>query len=216
MGISLRAAAAAAGCAFVAAGAANAAFVYSSASRSVDITVNSAVVDSESTTAFGGWFGTANANSDGYSALAQQGSGLSSLEMSLVGSASADAVATAAIVARSTADISFIASASESISWIASLGAGSSGGATPGALVVRVTDSTTGSVILAFSGPTAGSGSFSVVSGRSYRVEVSAIAAVQGGGLSAANYSVGFFAPVPAPGAIALLGLAGLVGRRRR
>ena len=81
----------------------------------------------------GGWFGTANANSDGYSALAQQGSGLSSLEMSLVGSASADAVATAAIVARSTADISFIASASESISWIASLGAGSSGGATHGA-----------------------------------------------------------------------------------
>ncbi|MFM7052391.1 MAG: hypothetical protein ACKOYN_09695 [Planctomycetota bacterium] len=216
MGLTLRAAAFAAGCAFAASGVANAAFVYSSSSRSVDVTVNSTVVDSEFTSAFGGWFGSASSNGAGYSALAQQGSNLASLEMSLVGSATVDASATAAIMARSMADISFIASASESISWLASLGSGSTGSAAPGLLTVRVTDSTSGTVVLAFTGPTAGSGSFGVVAGRSYRVEVSAMAIVQGGGLSAANYSAVFSAPVPAPGAIALLGLAGLVGRRRR
>lgn len=216
MGLSLRAAAVAAGCAFAAAGIANAAFVYSSANRTVDVSFNSTTVDSESTTAFGSWFGSASSNGSGYTALAQQGSNLDSLEMSLVGSATIDASTTAAIMARSMADISFIASASESISWLASLGSGSTGGGAPGQILVRVTDSTTGTVVLAFSGPTAGAGSFSVIAGRSYRVEVSAMAIVQGGGLSAANYSVGFTAPVPAPGAIALLGLAGLVGRRRR
>ena len=63
---------------------------------------------------------------------------------------------------------------------------------------------------------TGGSGSFDVVSGRSYRVVVSATANAVGSTNAVANYNVGFFSTVPTPGAVALLGLAGLVGRRRR
>ena len=59
------------------------------------------------------------------------------------------------------------------------------------------------------------SGSFDVIAGRQYRVEITASATTQGTGEYFANYNIGFTS-IPQPGAVALLGLAGLVARRRR
>jgi len=201
---------------FVAASAANAGFVYQSAAREVSVSVSGAVVDSESSSAFGGWFGDASVNNANYVGLATQGSGLDAFEMSFVGAAQLNASSAANLNARSVATIVFVSNATESLRWIASLAREAVGSNNNASIAFSVTEIDTGAILLAFSGPSNGAGSFDVVSGRSYRVSISAIANATGSTSALANYNIGVFSTVPGPGAIALLGLAGLAGRRRR
>jgi len=208
--------AAALSAAALAASAANAGFVYQSSAREVSVSVAGAVVDSESTVAFGDWFGNASVNTSSYVGLATQGSGLDAGEMSFVGAAQLSANTAASLSARSVATVVFVSDATESLQWIASLAREAAGSNNSASIAFSVTEIDTGAILLAFSGPSNGSGSFDVVSGRSYRVSISAIAGATGPSSALANYNVGLFSTVPAPGAVALLGLAGLAGRRRR
>jgi len=201
---------------FVVASAANAGFVYQSSAREVSVSVSGSVVDSESSTAFGGWFGDASVNTSNYVGLATQGSGLDALEMTFVGAAQLNASSPANLNARSVATVVFQSNATESLRWIASLAREAVGSNNNASIAFSVTEIDTGAILLAFSGPSNGAGSFDVVSGRSYRVAISAIANATGATNALANYNIGVFSTVPAPGAIALIGLAGLTGRRRR
>ena len=195
---------------------ASAAFVYQSSSRETSASVGGSVVDSESTTASGSWYGSASANTATYTILSTQGSNLASTEMTFVGAAQVSASGSATLGASSTATVTFLASATDTVRWIANLARDFSGAGNNAAISLSVIDLTTFNPVLAFTGPTIGSGSFDVVGGRSYRVSISATANATSATNSVANYNVGFFSTVPAPGAIALLGLAGLAGRRRR
>jgi len=195
---------------------ASAGFVYSTSARETSASVGGSVVDSESTTASGSWYGSASANTASYVILATQGSNLASTEMTFVGAAQISASSAATLGATSTANVTFLASASETIRWIADLAREASGAGNASAISLSVLDLATLNPVLAFTGPTIGSGSFDVVAGRSYRVIVSATSSAVGSTNASANYNVGFFSTVPTPGALALLGLAGLAGRRRR
>jgi hypothetical protein len=202
--------------AFIAVQSASASFVYQSASRLTTASVAGSVVDSESTTAFGSWFGSASANTASYIILATEGSNLAASEMSFVGASQISASAPATLGATSTATVTFLADASETIRWIADLWRESSGAGNSASIALSVIDLTTFNPLLAFTGPSLGSGSFDVIAGRTYRVNISATADAAGATDALANYNVGFFSTVPTPGALALLGLAGLTGRRRR
>jgi len=195
---------------------ADAGFVYTSSNRVVDVSVNNAVVDSQSTTAQGSWYGSASSNTSSYAGLATQGSNLSFAAMTFVGAAQLDASATAAIAARSAASVFFSSNATESIRWIADLAAQAQGANNTSSIALSVFDITSNSTVLAFTGPSIGSGSFNVTSGHNYRVELAANASAAGPVNALANYNVGFFSTVPGPGAMALVGLAGLASRRRR
>lgn len=195
---------------------ANAAFVYQSSSRETSASVGGSVADSESTTAAGSWYGSASANTATYTILSTQGSNLASTEMTFVGASQISASAPATLGATSTATVTFLASATDTVRWIANLARDFSGAGNNAAISLSVIDLTTFNPVLAFTGPTIGSGSFDVIAGRTYRVNISATANATSATNSVANYNVGFFSTVPAPGAIALLGLAGLTGRRRR
>jgi MYXO-CTERM domain-containing protein len=83
-------------------------------------------------------------------------------------------------------------------------------------VVVTLTDLTTGVVRLTASATAAFSGTLELENGHNYRLNIDADAAVQGAGDALGQYNVAFSAPVPAPGAIALIALAGFVARRRR
>jgi hypothetical protein len=197
--------------------AASAGFVYQSAAREVAVSVNGSVVDSESNAAFGGWFGSASSGNSAFSALATQGSGLSYGEMSFVGASQIDASGDTALVnASSIATVVFTADSTESIRWIANLFRDSVGTGNSASIALSVVDAVSGNILLAFTGPSIGSGSFDVQAGRSYRVNLAALSIADGPSNSLSNYNVGFFSAVPTPGAVALLGLAGLAGRRRR
>lgn len=202
--------------ALVACQAASASFVYQSANRDVRATVNGAVVDPESTTAYGSWFGSASANSANYVILATQGSNLAAGEMTFVGASQIDASAAANLGASSTATVTFLSDATETIRWIANLARASSGAGNSAAISMSVIDVAAGTPLLAFTGPSTGSGSFDVVAGRTYRVTINSSASASGSANAVSDYNVGFFSTVPAPGAIALLGFAGIAGRRRR
>jgi len=202
--------------ALVAASSASAAFIYQSSSRETSASVGGSVVDSESTTAVGSWYGSASANTASYVVLSTLGSNLAAGEMTFVGAAQISASAPAVLGATSTATVTFLADASETVRWIADLWRESVGAGNNAAISLSVIDLTTFNPVLAFTGPTLGSGSFDVVAGRTYRLNISATANAAGSTNAVANYNVGFFSTVPAPGAIALLGLAGLAGRRRR
>ncbi|MFM1821750.1 MAG: hypothetical protein RI967_16 [Planctomycetota bacterium] len=194
--------------------AASAGFVLQTASRGVSVSSMGSVVDSDSNNMFDAWFGSASTSGMGYSALATQGSNLSYSEMTFVGAAQTSASMPAMLGAMSMVDVVFAADANESISWIVGLGESFGENGVAFASVV-VTDLTTGVIRLAMSSDAAGSGSFDVIAGRQYRVEIKASASNDGTGEYFANYNVGFTS-IPQPGAIALLGLAGLVARRRR
>lgn len=195
---------------------ASAGFVYQSADRSVTASVGGSVVDAESNTAFTSWFGSASANSANYVILSTQGSNLAASEMTFVGAAQISAGAPAVLGAASTATVTFLADATESIRWIVDLWRESSGTGNSAAISLSVMDVAAGTPLLAFTGPSLGSGSFDVIEGRTYRVNIAATSAAVGSTNAVANYNVGFFSTVPTPGAIALLAVAGLVGRRRR
>ena len=212
MGIILRSAAPAA-LALATSMAAEAAFVYSSASRSTAVSFGSTVVDSESTVAFGDWFGSASSSGSTYSMLATQGSRLAITEMSFVGAAQAEGSATAPVSAASLVDVFFTVDLSESISWIAGLSTDAGGGS---GISLIVSDLTSGTNVLVFSGPTNGSGSFDVVAGRSYRLQIAATATNAAQSSALASYNANFQSTIPAPASI--LALAGILGvsRRRR
>lgn len=193
---------------------ASAGFVLQSASREVSVSSMGSVADSDSNNLFDSWFGSASTSGMGYSALATQGSNLSYSEMTFVGAAQLSASMPSMLGASSTAEVVFAADANETITWIVGLGENFGAQGVASASVI-VTDLTTGTIRLAMSSDAAGSGSFEVIAGRQYRVEVTATATAQGTGEYFANYNIGFTS-IPQPGAVALLGLAGLVARRRR
>ena len=215
MGLKTRIAASAA-VALVGLPTANAGFVYQSALRSVDIAVSGSSVDSDSSTAFGSWFGSASMLGSGYSSLASHGSNLSYGELILVGAAQVSAPNSVAnIVARSWADVTFLADMDETISWIAGLGVESTGVGNIASVSVIVTDVGTGAIRFASSDDSTGSGSFAIVAGHNYRVQITASSTAATSGEVLSNFNVGFYS-IPAPGALALVGLAGLVVFARR
>ncbi len=195
---------------------AQATFVYVSSARSVDLTSGGSSVDSDSTAATGSWYGAASGVNSSFNALITQGSELAANEMTFVGASQLDVFSTVALVGTSRADVTFLSDSTESITWITDLWREAAGGGNSASISLLVTNVTTGSIMLAFSGPTLGSGSFDVDAGSTYRVQLVATATGAGAGDALSNYNLGFFSTVPAPGAVALLGLAGLVARRRR
>ena len=126
-----------------------------------------------------------------------------------------------AVVSLSLVDITFVAQGFDGastldVSWIVGLSETETGGAA--FVSVVLTDLTANVVRLALSDDSIASGSLALDSGRSYRLEIRADANVGNGGGALANYNASFTA-IPAPGAMALLALAGTAGlasRRRR
>lgn len=198
---------------------ADAGFVFQSASRETEASVGGIVVQSDSSIGFTSWYGSSRANTAAHVVLATQGSNLLGNEMTFVGAAQVSSSAGTTLAARSAATVTFVADATESVRWIADLWQEALGAGNAASISLSVIDLTASSAEIAFSGPVLGSGSFTVDAGHAYRVEITAIAAAVGSTNAVANYNVGLFAdslPVPAPGAIALLALAGLAIRRRR
>lgn len=196
--------------------AAEAGFVYESAARETEASLGGVVVQWQSTTSFTSWFGSARSTSVAQTALATQGSNLLAEEMNFVGSAQVTSGGDASLSARSAATVTFIADASSMVVWIADLWHEPSGSGNAASISLAVLDLTSSTVTLAFAGPTLGSGAFSVSAGHAYRVSILATASSVGAANASANYSVGFATQVPAPGAVALLAVAGLAASRRR
>lgn len=196
--------------------AANAGFVYQSAARETEASVGGVVVQSEATTSFTSWFGSARSTSVAQSILATHGSSLLADEMNFVGAAQVSSGGDANLAARSAATVTFTADAAATVLWIADLWQQASGLGNAATISLAVVDLTASSVAVAFTGPTLGSGAFSVSAGHTYRVSILATVASVGATNATADYNVGFVSQVPAPGAVALLAVAGLAASRRR
>lgn len=198
---------------------ADAGFVFQSASRETEASAGGIVVQTAGTLGFTSWFGSARANTAAHTVLATQGSNLLANEMTFVGAAQVSSTADATLAARSAATVTWVADATETVRWIADLWHEASGAGNAASISMSVVDLTDAAAEIAFSGPVLGSGSFAVDAGHTYRVQVLALAGSVGATNAVANYNIGFFTdslPVPGPGAIALLALAGLAVRRRR
>lgn len=214
---SITRAAALAAAAFVGLQTADAGFIYSTSSRSVSAVAGT--TDNKSTSAFGNWFGSAFAAGGTISALSNQGSDLQASVISLVGAGQATGAVGAIASGSSVVDTTFVAvsddgSAVFDVSWIIGLSQNTAGvGAS--SVFIKLTDVTTGTVRLMLSNNTTASGNLSVVSGRTYRLEASAVTSVQGSGNAFGSFNANF-SIVPAPGALALAGVAGAVGGRAR
>jgi|688.fasta_scaffold456470_1 MYXO-CTERM domain-containing protein len=193
---------------------ANAGFVYSSANRTVEATAG-ATTDTASDSGFGTWFDSASVFATSSNALAQHGSQLSSTSMNFAGAAQASATSGGVANATSFAIIDFVSDMDQVVAFIVGLTSTGSGSGF-NSVVVTLTDTTTSTVRLTASATAAFSGSLSLENGHSYRLVIDADAGVQGTGDSLGQYNVAFSTPIPAPGAAALLGLAGVVARRRR
>jgi len=196
---------------------ASAGFVYSSAVRAVEATA-SAMSDSASDSGFGTWFDSASVFATTSNALAQHGSQLASTSMNFAGAAQSSAVTGGVSSATSGATIDFSSDMDQVVSFILGLTRTASGGGFS-TVVVTLTDLTMNEVRLTASATAAFSGSLELIAGHNYRLLIDADAGVQGAGDSLGQYNVAFSAPVPSPGALALLGLAGLAGfavRRHR
>jgi MYXO-CTERM domain-containing protein len=193
---------------------ASAGFVYSTASRAVEATA-SATSDTASDTGFGTWFDSASVFATSSNALAQHGSQLGATSMNFAGAAQSSAVTGGIGSATSGATIDFSSDMDQVVSFILGLTRTASGLGSS-TVVVTLTDLTTGVVRLTASATAAFSGSLELDAGHDYRLHIDADAAAQGAGDALGQYNVAFSAPVPAPGAIALLALAGFVARRRR
>lgn len=216
---SMSRAAALAAAAFVGLQTADAAFVYSSASRSVG-TSAAAASDSGSSNAFGIWFDSAFSSSAGLSALANQGSDLALNEMSFVGASQVLGGASGAASASSIADVNFTVapvtagSPLVDISWIIGLSEDFAGGGAA-SVFIRLTDVTTSTVRLLLSNDTTAAGSLTVIAGNSYRLEISSVTTANAAGSAFGSFNASF-SIVPGPATAALLGIAGLVANRRR
>lgn len=216
MGHLLRAAAVAA--AFVGLQTADAGFAYTTASRSVSAATPSQS-DVKSTSALGSWFGSAFAASVGTTALANQGSDLAAATMSLVGAGQAIGASGAGSSASSIADVTFIAmsedgGATVDVNWIIGLSQ-NIGGAGSASVQITLTDVTTSTIRLMLSNNTTASGVVNLISGNTYRLVANATSSASSAGNGFASFN-GSFSIVPAPGALALLGLGGVIGSRGR
>ncbi len=194
---------------------ASAGFIYDSASRGVSATVAGVGNDTDSTSAYASWYGAASMLGGSYTVLSTQGSELAYSEMTFVGAAQISSSGASEISATSGATVTFLSNANETIAWIMGLGENATGANSSSATSILVTDLDTGAIRLASSGDSTGSGSFGVVAGHHYRVQLSAASATAGAGEVLSNYNVGFFS-IPAPGAAALLTLAACMTRARR
>jgi hypothetical protein len=199
---------------------ADAAFVYSSATRSVSATAG-ASSDSGSSSAFGVWFDSSFASGAGLSALANQGSDLGVNEMSFVGASQVLGGSSGLTGASSLADVTFTVAAVDpssslvDIAWTIGLGEDFAGGGNA-SVFIRLTDVTTNTVRLLLSNDTTAAGNLTVIVGNTYRLEVSSTTSADAAGSAFGSFN-GSFSIVPGPASTALLALAGLsVGRRRR
>lgn len=199
--------------------AADAGFVFQNATRETEASVGGVVVQSTSTVGFTSWYGSSRANTAAHAVLATQGSNLLGNEMTFVGAAQVSSSADTTLGARSAASVTFVADATESVRWIVDLWQDATGAGNTASISLSVIDLTDAVADIAFSGPAIGSGSFTMDAGHTYRIQIVAVAGSVGTTNAVANYNVGLFAdslPVPGPGVIALLALAGLAARRRR
>ena len=194
---------------------ADAGFVYQSATRETQASVGGVVVQSSSTAAVSTWFASSWTNSAAHSVLATHGSDLTHSAMTFVGAAQLSASADTTLAARSGATVTFEADATETVRWIADLWQEALGPGNSASIALSITDLTTSTAELAFTGPTLGSGSFQVTAGHAYRVTILALADSVGSTNAVANYNVGLYS-VPGPGALALLGIAAMAARRGR
>lgn len=196
--------------------AADAGFSVSTASRETSVLSGGAVVDSY-TNAFvtGSFNGDANDVGADFSTLATQGSNLLSSRMTFFGGCTVTQSSNAARSARSLATVTFQATLGEAIRWSVNLNSAEFGSGNAGTVSARLVDTTTGSDVFAYSRSFLGQGAATLVAGRNYRLEISSTAAAASAGDAESTYNVGVFV-IPSPGAFALLGLAGITGRRRR
>ena len=215
---SLSRAAALAAAAFVGLQTADAGFVFSSAARSVSATTPS-VTDGGSTPAFGSWFDTAFSSSSGVSALANQGSDLGASTIGLVGGAQAIGAAGASASGDSLLDATFVAmsddqSATLDVNWIIGLSQNVSGGGSS-TVFVKLTDLTLNTVRLMLSNNANASGTLTLISGNSYRIEATASSSATGVGNAFGTFNANF-SIVPGPASAALLAIAAASVRPRR
>lgn len=215
---SMSRAAALAAAAFVGLQTADAGFVYTTASRSVAATTPTSV-DSGSTSLFGSWFRSAFASSSGVSALANQGSDLGVSTIGLVGAGQAIGGAGASASGASLLDATFVAmsddgSATLDVNWIVGLSQ-NIGGSGASTVFIKLTDVTLNTVRLMLSNNANASGTLTMISGNTYRIEAVANSSATGVGNAYSSFN-GNFSIVPGPASAALLTLAGAVARRRR
>ncbi|MEY3142421.1 MAG: hypothetical protein RLY21_914 [Planctomycetota bacterium] len=216
---SMSRAAALAAAAFVGLQTADAGFVYSASARSVSA-ITPSFSDSGSTAGLGSWFDSAFASSAGASALANQGSDLGASSIGLVGAGQALGAAGASASGGSFLDATFVAmsddgSATLDVNWIVGLSQ-TLGGTGTSTVFIKVTDVTLNTVRLMLSNNANASGTLTMISGNTYRIEATASSNAVGVGNAYSSFN-GNFSIVPGPASASLLALAGLtVARRRR
>jgi uncharacterized protein (TIGR03382 family) len=197
--------------------AADAAFVVSGAFRETTVLNGATVPQSFTTNAASGSFnGDASDLGDAFTTVANQGSNLLSSRMTFVGGVTVTQSGGFDLSGRSNATVTFGVSVNETIRWSMNLNAAEFGGGTnAGSVSVRLEDVTGGTTLINQSRSFVGQGNVSLIAGRSYRLIISSTAQANSAGDAESTFNVGFYT-IPAPGALALLGLAGVAGRRRR
>lgn len=201
-----------------AAASAEAGFVYSSSNRSISLTSPNGTA-SASSTALGDFLEFRSYNAPSVSGSVQQGStlGLDSMSFGAFSQLFSNAAAfggplnaTSFAIVRFSVDSTVVAAVSVGTT-LQSAGAGASTGVS-----VFLRDATTGEVGYSTSSAVNDSLELTFVAGRTYQLEILSAASVPSGvGNAFTNYSVSISA-VPAPGALATLGLAAMARRRRR
>lgn len=196
--------------------ASDAALVVSAASRETSVLSGGAVVDTYiNSLATGSFNGDANDVGADYSSIATQGSNLLSSRMTFVGGCTVIQSSAGARSARSLATVTFQATLGEAIRWSVNLNSLEFGESNVGAVSARLVDTVTGTVVFNYTRTFVAQGTATLLAGRNYRLEISSTATTLPAGDAESTYNVGVFV-IPAPGAMALLGLAGIAGRRRR
>jgi len=196
--------------------AADAAFVVSSAFRETTVVNGATIPQSFTTSATSGSFnGDASDLGNDFTTVANQGSNLLSSRMTFVGGVTVTQGGGFGLSGRSNATVTFGVSVSETIRWSMNLFSLESGGANAGAVSVRLEDVTGGTTLISKTRIFVGQGNVSLLADRTYRLIVSSTAQASSAGDAESTFNVGFYT-IPAPGAFALLGLAGITGRRRR
>ena len=196
--------------------AADAAFVVTGAFRETTVVNGATIPQSFTTNATSGSFnGDASDLGDAFTTVANQGSNLLSSRMTFVGGVTVTQSSLFDLSGRSNATVTFGVSVNETIRWSINLFAAETGGTNAGSVSVRLEDTTGGSTLINQSRGFVGQGNVSLLAGRSYRLIISSTAQANSAGDAESTFNVGFYT-IPGPGALALLGLAGVAGRRRR
>lgn len=194
----------------------DAGFVVTSALRETAALNGGAVVQSFTSSSTSGSFnGDASDVGDAFTTVANQGSNLLSSRMTFVGGATVVQNSAFALSGRSTATVTFSVSASETIRWSINLNAAEFGSANAGSVSVRLEDVTAGGTLINQARSFVGQGNVSLLADRTYRLIITSTAQATSSGDAESTFNVGLYT-IPSPGALALLGLAGFAGRRRR